>query len=398
MVTTAAITLLSVYVYVGNKMLRDVSVRTLIIAYLACAFAAIDIACLMLSASADVLVMLNVAWAIVLTLLWIYLTRYLVRPINAVKESIDEVNRGNLTVAIPPFGNNCAGRLIPGINLLARSISTLVGEIRDSSGAAMTLSGVLASRSADLAVKSEQQSATLIETAASMEEIAAGTRNSADNTRLASAQAGEATACASRGGQLMSSVAANMQSITDSALQMAEIITLIDSIAFQTNILALNAAVEAARAGDQGKGFSVVAGEVRTLAHRSAEAAKSIKQLIAVTRTNVTEGAEVVARAEENMRQIVAGSQQLSALMEQIACSTLQQEKGISQINLALSELERVTQSNVTMVDELAGSSDTLKNQVVSLRQRTAGFRLAADSPVQVHAEESPIAVQPVNA
>ncbi|KJM63257.1 chemoreceptor protein [Pluralibacter gergoviae] len=379
-------------------MLRDMSVRTLMIAYLACAFAAIDLACLIMSADAALLIMLNTAWLIVLTLLWIYLTRYLVRPINAVKESIDEVNRGNLTVSIPHFGNNCAGKLIPGINSLARSISTLVGEIRDTSGEAMALSGLLASQSADLAVKSEQQSATLIETAASMEEIAAGTKNSADNTRLATAQAGEATACASRGGQLMNNVAANMQSITDSARQMAEIISLIDSIAFQTNILALNAAVEAARAGEQGKGFSVVAGEVRTLAHRSAEAAKSIKQLIAVTQTNVTEGAEVVARAEENMRQIVAGSQQLSALMEEVACATLQQERGISQITLALGELERVTQSNVTMVDALAGSSATLKNQVLSLQQRTAGFRLAAESPAAARGERRLLTRQPLDA
>ena len=374
------------------------SVRTLVTAWLTCAFIIIDIACLLVSASAAVLIVLNVAWAIVLTLLWAYLTHYLVRPINAVKNSIDEVNRGNLTVDIPHFGNNCAGRLIPGINLLSRSISTLVGEIRDSSGTAMALSGLLAARSADLAVKSEQQSATLIQTAASMEEIAAGTKNNADNTRLAAGQAGEATACAERGGQLMSSVAANMQSITDSAHQMAEIITLIDSIAFQTNILALNAAVEAARAGEQGKGFSVVAGEVRTLAHRSAEAAKSIKQLIAVTRTNVTEGAGIVRGAEENMRQIVAGSQQLSALMEEISCSTLQQEKGIAQITLALSELERVTQSNVAMVDELAGSSDTLKQQVLGLQQRTAGFTLAAALPREPGESAAVFAGRPLSA
>jgi methyl-accepting chemotaxis protein len=161
---------------------------------------------------------------------------------------------------------------------------------------------------------------------------------------------------------------------------MTEIIAIIDGIAFQTNILALNAAVEAARAGDHGKGFSVVAGEVRSLAHRSAEAAKNIKSLIAVTTDNVTQGATVVSEAEKNMQEIVSGASVVSKLMDEIAVSTLEQEKGISQITLALSELEKVTQSNVSMVDELAGSSDILKNQVIELQQRTSKFRLAGQA------------------
>lgn len=202
------------------------------------------------------------------------MTKYLVTPINTVKKSIEEVTSGKLGVLIPEFGNNCAGRLIPGINSLSNNIATLVREIRASSQTAMTLSDQLSSRSAQLSVKTEQQSASLVQTAASMEEMAASTKNNADNTRLASEQANIATLQARKGGELMGQVANNMQSITDCAQQMTEIISLIDGIAFQTNILALNAAVEAARAGDHGKGFSVVAGEVRSLAHRSAEAAK----------------------------------------------------------------------------------------------------------------------------
>ncbi|WP_428885628.1 methyl-accepting chemotaxis protein [Enterobacter roggenkampii] len=185
-----------------------------------------------------------------------------------------------------------------------------------------------------------------------------------------------ATLQARKGGELMGQVANNMQSITECAQQMTEIISLIDGIAFQTNILALNAAVEAARAGDHGKGFSVVAEEVRNLAHRSAEAAKNIKALIEVTSSNVTQGATVVSQAEKNMHEIVTGSGNVSRLMDEISASTSEQEKGISQITLALSELERVTQSNVAMAEELNGSSDVLRNQVIELQARTRNFRL----------------------
>jgi methyl-accepting chemotaxis protein len=177
------------------------------------------------------------------------MTYYLVTPINTVKKSIEEVTAGNLSITIPEFGNNCAGRLIPGINSLSASIATLVNEIRLSSQNAMDLSDQLASRSGELSVKTEEQSAALVQTAASMEQIASSTQNNAENTRLASTRANDASANARKGGDLMGQVAKNMQSITDCAGQMADIISLIDGIAFQTNILALNAAVEAARAG-----------------------------------------------------------------------------------------------------------------------------------------------------
>ncbi|MGU3522616.1 methyl-accepting chemotaxis protein [Enterobacteriaceae bacterium C23F] len=362
-------------------MLRNISVRTFILMFLLAVFIVVDILAVILSANMAVMIMFNIAWIMAISLLWLYMTKYLVTPINAVKRSIDEVVSGNVSVYIPEFGNNCAGRLIPGINSLSSNISTLVSEIRSSSQTAMTLSEQLANRSAELSVTSEQQSATLMQTASSMEEIAASTKNNAENTRLASGRADDATLCARKGGELMGDVATNMQSITDCARQMTEIITLIDGIAFQTNILALNAAVEAARAGDHGKGFSVVAGEVRNLAHRSAEAAKNIKTLISVTSDNVTQGANIVAEAEKNMQDIVTGSGLLSSLMEQISSSTLQQEKGIEQITMALSELEKVTQSNVAVVEELAGSSDVLKHQVIELQTRTRNFRLGNDMP-----------------
>lgn len=357
-------------------MLRNISVRTFIVYFLLCVFLVSDGVIALFSRNSSLFIAVIIVQFIALFLLWAYMTKYLVTPINTVKKSIEEVTSGKLGVSIPEFGNNCAGRLIPGINSLSSNIATLVREIRASSQTAMTLSDQLSSRSARLSVKTEQQSASLVQTAASMEEMAASTKNNADNTRLASEQANLATLQARKGGELMGQVANNMQSITDCAQQMTEIISLIDGIAFQTNILALNAAVEAARAGDHGKGFSVVAGEVRSLAHRSAEAAKNIKSLIEVTSHNVTQGVNVVSEAEKNMHDIVTGSGNVSRLMDEISASTSEQEKGISQITQALSELERVTQSNVSMVEELNGSSDVLRNQVIELQTRTRNFRL----------------------
>jgi len=363
----------SVVVYI---MLRNISVRTFILSYLAVVLLLIDGLVFFLAPQTSLLISLNLLFVVAFVFLRVYMTLYLVVPINTVKRSIEEVVAGNLGVTIPEFGDNCAGRLIPGINTLSHNIATLVREIRSSSATAMRLSEQLAARSSALAAKTELQSASLIQTSASMEQMAATTKNTADNTRLANEKANVATQQAKKGGELMGQVANNMLSITECAQQMTEIITMIDGIAFQTNILALNAAVEAARAGDHGKGFSVVAGEVRSLAHRSAEAAKSIKSLIAVTSSNVSQGAMVVAEAEKNMHEIVSGSGQVSKLMDEISTSTYEQEKGIAQITQALTDLENVTQSNVGMVEELSGSSAVLKNQVDVLQARTRNFHL----------------------
>lgn len=370
-------------------MLRNISVRTFILSYLVVVFLLIDGLVIFLAPQTFLLILLNSLFVIAFLFLLFYMTQYLVVPINTVKRSIEEVVSGNLGVTIPEFGDNCAGRLIPGINTLSSNIATLVREIRSSSATAMSLSDQLAARSTALAAKTELQSASLIQTSASMEQMAATTKNTADNTRLANEKANVATRQAQKGGELMGQVANNMHSITECAQQMTEIITMIDGIAFQTNILALNAAVEAARAGDHGKGFSVVAGEVRSLAHRSAEAAKSIKSLIAVTSSNVSQGAMVVAEAEKNMQEIVSGSGQVSRLMDEISTSTYEQEKGIAQITQALSDLENVTQSNVGMVEELSGSSAVLKNQVVELQTRTRNFHLEPASSAPLYDGQS---------
>ncbi|MDH0355447.1 methyl-accepting chemotaxis protein [Morganella sp. GD04133] len=368
-------------------MLKNISIRTVIIVFLICNFTTINIIFLLSLPALIKLVMLNIVCVFTFICSWFYITTYLVKPINAVKNSIDEVNAGNLSVRIPVFGNNCAGRLIPGVNQLAESLSLLVSEIRSSSDSASVLSEQLAMRSFELSAKTEQQSAMLVETASNMEEIAVGTKNNAENTVLVSEHAQEATEFAVYGGKLMAEVAANMHSINECTNKMTEIITLIDSIAFQTNILALNAAVEAARAGEHGRGFTVVAGEVRNLAHRSSESAKNIKSLISVTTDNVKQGEDIVHRAEVNMNKIVEGAERVNGLMAQISVSTQQQQQGIEQIATALSELEQATQGSVMIADELAGSSDALKAQVADLQSRTRDFRLTDHAAVQPHSK-----------
>ncbi|WMY76570.1 methyl-accepting chemotaxis protein [Buttiauxella selenatireducens] len=363
-------------------MFKDYSVRTVIVVFTAISIALMNLMAFLLLANTNVLLMLNAVGAALLLILWAYMTRYLVKPINEVKRNIDEINTGNLSISIAEFGNNCAGKLIPGINSLAKEISSLVIDIRKSSNSASELSGTLANQSADLSVKTEQQSAMLMQTAASMEEISAGTKSNAENTRQLNTITSEAHKSAGHGSDLMQKLTENMVSITDCSKKMTEIISIIDGIAFQTNILALNAAVEAARAGEHGKGFAVVAGEVRVLAKKSSESAKNIKSLIEQTNINVMQGAKLVSEAEKNMHDIVSGSDDLNLLMEHIFLSTNEQEKGIQQITIALSELEKVTHSNAAVVVELAHSSDVLKDQVVELQKRTNNLRLGDEERV----------------
>lgn len=364
-------------------MLKNASVRSVIALFMICSFLIMDILLFLMSVSLAILLILNVTWLMLFVCLWAYMTLYLVKPINEVKKNIDEIGSGNLSVHIAEFGNNCAGRLIPGINKLSSEITSLVLDIRKSSQSAKHLSDNLASQSASLSVKTEQQSAMLTETAASMEQISAGTKNNAESTRQLSSITASAHQSANHGSHLMQKLTSNMTSITGCAHKMTEIISIIDNIAFQTNILALNAAVEAARAGEHGKGFAVVAGEVRNLAHKSAESAKNIKSLIEVTNQNVTQGVNLVAEAESNMKDIVSGSTTIEGLMEHIFISITEQEKGIHQITIALSELEKATQSNMTVSEELAGSSEVLNKQVTELEKRTNNLRLGASDKHQ---------------
>lgn len=365
----------SVVVYI---MLRNISVRTFILSYLAVVLLLIDGLVFFLAPQTSLLISLNLLFVVAFVFLRVYMTLYLVVPINTVKRSIEEVVAGNLGVTIPEFGDNCAGRLIPGINTLSYNIATLVREIRSSSATAMRLSEQLAARSSALAAKTELQSASLIQTSASMEQMAATTKNTADNTRLANEKANVATQQAKKGGELMGQVANNMLSITECAQQMTEIITMIDGIAFQTNILALNAAVEAARAGEQGRGFAVVAGEVRNLASRSANAAKEIEGLITDSVSRVEQGAQLVSDTGTTMDAILRDVTEVTTIMKQIASASEEQSKGISQVGIAITQMDGVTQQNASLVEEVSAAAAALERQTEDLQRSVQKFRLTA--------------------
>ncbi|HBI09179.1 MAG TPA: methyl-accepting chemotaxis protein [Franconibacter pulveris] len=276
-----------------------------------------------------------------------------------------------------PIENNGRANIMSSLAMMQEELRKLISAIRHSAETVLNHSAEIASGNRELSARTEQQSAALIETAASMEEITSTVRNNAENTRQAKAMAGDAATRARQGGDVMNQVSGTMRDIAGSADQMTEIITLIEGIAFQTNILALNAAVEAARAGEHGKGFAVVAGEVRSLAHRSSEAARNIKQLIDRTTDKMGEGSRLVTQAGQSMSEIITTITHVRDLMDEVTNATQEQQRGIEQINQAIAELDRVTQSNASMVEELATSADAMTEQVTELTGSTRVFTLA---------------------
>jgi methyl-accepting chemotaxis protein len=239
-----------------------------------------------------------------------------------------------------------------------------------------TAAAQIATGSADLSQRTEAQAGSVQQTAASMEELTVTVKQNADNARAAAHVAGQAAGVAQRGGEVVGQVIATMDHITGSARKVADIVSVIDGIAFQTNILALNAAVEAARAGEQGRGFAVVAGEVRSLAQRSAQAAREIKLLIEQSGQRVDQGAALVAQAGQTMRDVVAQVQTVTDLVDQISAASVEQARGIEQVGLAVSQLDRATQQNAALVEESAAAADSMRQQAMKLAETVAVFRL----------------------
>jgi methyl-accepting chemotaxis protein len=283
---------------------------------------------------------------------------------------------GDLTQEIAISGRNEMGQLAAGLHEMQQSLVTTVSAVRGSTDSIYTGAGEIAAGSNDLSARTEQQAASLEETAASMEELTATVKQNSDNARQATLLAKNASETAARGGHVVDNVVRTMNEIADSSQQIAHITGVIDSIAFQTNILALNAAVEAARAGEQGRGFAVVAGEVRTLASRSAQAAKEIKGLIENSVSRVNTGSEQVSEAGTTMKEIVAAVTRVTDIMGEISSASDEQSRGIEQVSLAVSQMDSVTQQNAALVQESATAAAALEDQSEQLRQAVAAFRL----------------------
>ncbi|NDL61604.1 methyl-accepting chemotaxis protein [Acerihabitans arboris] len=309
---------------------------------------------------------------------WRLIRHILLRPLKHLQTQILRIAGGDLSEALAITGRNELGLLENSLGAMQQSLISIVSDVRDSSEAILTGAGEISAGNNDLASRTEQQAASLEETAASMEQLTATVKQNAENSHQAAQLAKSASVTAEKGGDVIDSVVKTMTEIAESSKKIAEITSVIDGIAFQTNILALNAAVEAARAGEQGRGFSVVAGEVRILAQRSASAAKEIKTLIDDSVTRVGTGSRQVNYAGETMQDIMGAVGRVTGIMGEISSASDEQSHGIDQVRTAVNEMDRVTQQNAALVQESAAASASLEEQATRLTQAVSIFKVAA--------------------
>jgi methyl-accepting chemotaxis protein len=310
---------------------------------------------------------------IIATVLCVTVTRSIVRPLQRVVEGADALARGDLSVKIDVLRRDEAGVVAESLNRAITQLATIVGGVKHASESISSATQQLAAGNTDLSQRTEEQAASLEETASSMEELTATVRQNADNAQQATTLATTASGIAQRGGRMVDT----MHGISDSSAKVGEIITVIEGIAFQTNILALNAAVEAARAGEQGRGFAVVASEVRTLAQRSASAAKEIKVLISESVDRVAAGSKLVEEAGSTINEVVQSVRRVTDIMGEISSASQEQRTGIEQVNQAVAQMDQVTQQNAALVEEASAAAQSMAEQAQALRDEVAVFRIA---------------------
>jgi methyl-accepting chemotaxis protein len=309
-------------------------------------------------------------------LLAVWLVRQLTAPLARAVALSHAIAAGNLTQDVHDDRKDELGELLRSLSAMTQKLRTVVGEVRNGVDSVSSAASQIATGNQDLSARTEQTAANLEETAASIEELTATVTQSADTARQANQLASTAVQAAERGGEVVNQVVRSMEQINTSSRKIGDIIGVIDGIAFQTNILALNAAVEAARAGEQGRGFAVVAGEVRSLAQRSAEAAKEIKQLISASVDNVDTGSAQVAQAGESMQEIVASVRRVTDLIGEITASATEQRDGIGQVNQAVSNLDQMTQQNAALVEESSAAATSMNEQAQRLADVVAVFNV----------------------
>ncbi len=313
-------------------------------------------------------------------LLGLALIRGVSRSLNEAVTLSEAVAQGDLTRHVNATGKDEVARVLQSLTAMQHNLAQIVSRVRQGSESVSTASAEIAQGNQDLSARTESQASALEETAASMEELSSTVKQNADNARQANQLAQSASTVAVQGGEVVAQVVDTMKGINDASRKIADIISVIDGIAFQTNILALNAAVEAARAGEQGRGFAVVASEVRSLAGRSAEAAKEIKQLITDSVGRVEQGSALVDRAGQTMDEVVASIRRVTDIMGEISAASTEQSQGVAQVGEAVTNMDQATQQNAALVEEMAAAASSLRSQAQELVQTVAVFRLDAGS------------------
>jgi len=312
--------------------------------------------------------------------LMVVFVRSLTVPVAEAVSMARSIADGDLDVTLQPRGDNEIGQLVHALVAMKEHIGEVVAEVRRHAESVAAASAQIAQGNSDLSSRTEEQASTLEQTAASMEELSATVQQNADHAQRADELARGASEVAVSGGQVVGEVVSTMKEINDSSRRIADIINVIDGIAFQTNILALNAAVEAARAGEQGRGFAVVAGEVRNLAQRSADAAREIKALIGASVERVERGTKLVDRAGATMQDVVASIRRVTDLMSEISSASTEQSAGVAQVGEAVNQMDQATQHNAALVEESAAAAASLETQAQELLHAVAVFRLAGDA------------------